>query len=168
MGIIRAHTGAIGCIGLKLARDHVSINVVPGVLVGYQGLRNLTCPYNFNLQVTDALAYLHDDVGIVHNDLKCSNILVFQFPEPDHYCSDGGEAPLTCSHCLCDPNGCGVLVKLADLGICANPAARRNKGFSAIRQFVPEVLNFDASFTEKVCMLHLELTPLLPSWRTSV
>ncbi len=43
-----------------------------------------------------------------------------------------------------------MLVKLADMGICANPAARRNKNFTMIRQYVPEVLNFDSSFTEKV------------------
>ena len=103
--------------------------------------------------MTEGLHYLHHDVGIVHNDLKCSNILVFRFPEVGHCCSDGGEAPLSCIHCLSNPSGCGVLIKLADLGICANPSARRNKTAIAIglRQFVPEVLNFDSSFTEKVC-----------------
>ena len=54
------------------------------------------------------------------------------------------------SSCDVDPSNYGVLVKLADMGICANPAARRTKNFAGIRQLVPECLTFDANITEKV------------------
>ena len=52
--------------------------------------------------------------------------------------------------CDMNPSSYGVMVKLADMGICTNPAARRTRNFAGIRQLVPECLIFDANITEKV------------------
>ena len=41
-------------------------------------------------------------------------------------------------------------MKVADMGICANPATQKTKNKQGIRQFVPECLNYNASLTNKV------------------
>lgn len=43
-----------------------------------------------------------------------------------------------------------MLVKVADMGICANPATQKTKNKQGIRKFIPECLNFDATLTNKV------------------
>jgi len=109
---------------------------------------------SFFPKVTNALIYLHENVGIVHRDLKLSNILVFRFPKLDHACYDGRrEEAQACTSCFLSEQNCGVLLKLTDMGICANPAAYRAKDNTGIRQFVPECITSDtvASLTEKVC-----------------
>ncbi len=96
-----------------------------------------------SLQVTSALSYLHSprQVGIVHRDLKCSNILVFRFPDIGHPCFIAGE-----------PGDCRVLVKVTDMGICANPLATKNKAIGGLRLLVPECMIADSyRLTEKVC-----------------
>ena len=108
---------------------------------------------SFLPKVTNALIYLHENVGIVHRDLKLSNVLVFRFPELDHACYDGkGEDAQTCTLCFPSEQNSGVLLKLTDMGICANPAGYRAKDNTGIRQFVPECITSDtlASLTEKV------------------
>ena len=100
--------------------------------------------------MTDALSYLHERVKIIHNDLRCSNILVFRFPPANHHCLTAG-ATSSCAECLSPgPEGGGVLVKVADMGICANPATQKTKNKQGIRQFVPECLNYNATLTNKV------------------
>ena len=101
-------------------------------------------------QVTDGLTYLHEAVKIIHNDLRCSNILVFQFPPADHLCLGSGVTS-GCGPCLSSSGEtCGVLVKVADMGICANPTTQKTKNKQGIRRYIPECLNFDATLTNKV------------------
>ena len=100
--------------------------------------------------MTGALSYLHDEVNIIHNDLRCSNILVFKFPPVGHKCLKG-VVNSGCAPCLSNSEDCSVVVKVADMGICANPATQKTKNMQGIRQFIPECLNFDAGLTEKVC-----------------
>ena len=80
----------------------------------------------------------------MHRDLKNSNILVFKFPEVGHNCYEGEKH-----------QGFGVLVKLTDMGICANPLAYKSKNLGGLRQFVPECVSSNTSIglTEKVCTL---------------
>ena len=111
--------------------------------------------------MTDALSYLHEAVKIIHNDLRCSNILVFQFPPADHVCLKEGDAT-GCAAWLSSSATCGVLVKVADMGICANPATQKTKNKQGIRRFVPECLNFDATLTNKV--RHHTFKAIVPSW----
>ena len=99
--------------------------------------------------MTDALNYLHrPPIGVVHNDLKLSNVLVFRFPTVGHNCH--ADSPHGCVPCLSDSSQCGVLVKLADMGISANPTAHRTRNRAGIHQFVPECLLFDSGLQEKV------------------
>ena len=86
---------------------------------------------------------------MVHNDLKLCNVLVFRFPEVGHRCHTVG--PHGCDPCLSREAACGVLVKLADLGISANPMAHRTRNLAGICQLVPECLLFDSGLQEKVC-----------------
>lgn len=99
--------------------------------------------------MTDALCYLHQAVKIVHNDLRCSNILVFQFPPTNHLCLTEG-ATSGCGVALPRGSDMGVLVKVADMGICANQATQKTKNKQGIRQFVPECLTYNATLTSKV------------------
>lgn len=85
---------------------------------------------------------------MVHNDLKLCNVLVFRFPKEGHRCHINN--PHECVPCLFDPATCGVLVKLADLGISANPMAHRTRNLAGICQLVPECLLFDTGLQEKV------------------
>ena len=105
-------------------------------------------------KITNALIYLHEEVGIVHRDLKLSNILVFHFPKLDHICYNGRkDVAQACTSCFpSEQASSGVLLKLTDMGICVNPAAHRAKDNTGIRQFVPECLTSDtlANLTEKV------------------
>lgn len=95
-----------------------------------------------SLQVTNALSYLHSphEVGIVHRDLKSSNILVFRFPRVGHECFVRGQQ-----------QDCRVLVKITDMGICANPLATKARADGGLRILVPECISPDAfKLTEKV------------------
>ncbi len=94
-----------------------------------------------HLQVTSALAYLHNKIGIVHQDLRCSNVLVFQFPDLTHDCYRGSEF-----------NDCRVYVKLTDMGISANPLVHRVGEANGFKLMVPECLltNTLSTLTEKV------------------
>ena len=100
-------------------------------------------------QVTDALSYLHDEANIIHNDLRCSNILVFKFSPIGHDCLKG-TVNSGCALCFPDGGDCSVLVKVADMGICVNPATQKTKNMQGIRHLIPECLNFNAALTEKV------------------
>lgn len=95
-----------------------------------------------SLQVTNGLSYLHNphEVGIVHRDLKSSNILVFRFPGVGHECFVGGQQ-----------QDCRVLVKITDMGICANPLATKARPEGGLRILVPECISPDSfKLTEKV------------------
>ena len=46
-----------------------------------------------------------------------------------------------------------MLVKVTDMGICANPAAHNAKSSINIRQFVPEYVLHNVDLTEKVCLV---------------
>jgi hypothetical protein len=48
-----------------------------------------------------------------------------------------------------------VLVKVADMGICANPATQKTKNKQGIRRFVPECLNYNATLTNKADIFYL-------------
>ena len=97
-------------------------------------------------QVTDALEYLHEKQHLVHNDLRCSNILVFRFPDAGHTCHGmGTRSVFQCEACTLG----GVLVKLTDLGICVNPRAYRNK-MNQLQRFIPECAEDGDLFTDKV------------------
>lgn len=103
------------------------------------------------LQVTSALSYLHSphEVGIVHRDLKCSNVLVFKFPVAGHQCWSREEQDNPVRE---KQDQCHVLVKLTDMGICANPLATRAKG-AGLRMLIPECISADSTrLTEKVCV----------------
>lgn len=104
----------------------------------------------FVLQVSSALAYLHSpkEVGIVHRDLRCSNVLVFKFPELGHSCYEGGKYL-----------GCRVHIKVTDMGICANPLAHRAGTANGVQVYVPECLDFTAmaTLTEKVSGLVIHI-----------
>ena len=95
-------------------------------------------------QVTNALTYLHRKVGIVHQDLRCSNILVFKFPCLGHCCYQRSKFA-----------GCDVCVKVTDMGISANPLVHRAGEAAGIKLLVPECLtaNTVATLTEKVSTL---------------
>ena len=43
-----------------------------------------------------------------------------------------------------------MLVKVADMGICANPTTQKTKNKQGIRRYIPECLTFDATLTNKV------------------
>lgn len=97
---------------------------------------------SFSLQVTSALAYLHSphEVGIVHRDLRSSNILVFQFPALGHQCFSHDRQ-----------TDCRVLVKVTDMGICANPLPNKAKADGGLRILAPECIGADSfKLTEKV------------------
>ena len=51
-------------------------------------------------------------------------------------------------------------MKVADMGICANPATQKTKNKQGIRQFVPECLNYNATLTNKV-MVCVSFPPLV-------
>ena len=100
--------------------------------------------------MTDALSYLHEKEKIIHNDLRCSNILVFQFPPINHNCLITGATSGCVESLPVGAKGSGVLVKVADMGICANPATQRTVNKQGIRRFVPECLNYNATLTKQV------------------
>ena len=99
------------------------------------------------------MAYLHHPpVGIVHNDLKLSNILVYRFPPLGHTCTHYPEDRGRCSVALPDVDECGVLVKLGDMGVCANPGSQRTNNLVGLKRYAPECIMFEAHLTEKVCL----------------
>lgn len=77
----------------------------------------------------------------MHQDLRCSNILVFKFPAPEHLCYR--EARFA---------ECEVCVKVTDMGISANPLVHRAGENNGLKLMVPECLssNTMATLTEKV------------------
>ena len=72
-------------------------------------------------------------------------------PPIGHVCLKDGVTS-GCALCLSNTEeACRVLVKVADMGICANPATQKTINKQGIRRFIPECLNFVATLTNKVC-----------------
>ena len=104
--------------------------------------------------MTDGLAYLHrPPVGIVHNDLKLSNILAYKFPPLGHTCCSDSLDRGRCEVALSDVEDCGVLVKLGDLGVSTNPGSHSTRSLVGLKRLTPECIMFKAHLTEKVSQL---------------
>ena len=89
---------------------------------------------------------------IIHNDLRLSNILVFGFPQANHLCLSDKSTTSVCEECQPSSGSCGVLVKVADMGISANLAIQKGKSKQGIRRFIPECLSFNANLTTEVSL----------------
>ena len=79
--------------------------------------------------------------------------LILRFPDIDHCCCSHEQDRGRCCDALSETAGCGVLVKLGDMGVCVNPgqSSRDNLG---VKRFAPECnLGSERKLTEKVIFI---------------